>query len=117
MRRWRLFEEKDGKLFTLFHGVDGSRQIEEGVTYKASNRLVRDGTSKTWYHGGFHVFRNNAPISSYILRFTAPRRLVLVNVKVTGCKEKPTNENILLAQTMCVPKNAIRVVVKEGNDE
>lgn len=114
---WRLFEEKDGHLHTLFHGVNGRRRIEEGVWYEADDRLVRDGTSKTWYRGGFHVFYGTSPegIVDYINRFTKPRHLVLVNVCVDGEKRrKPTNSKILLASRMQVPLNAERITVKEA---
>lgn len=115
--RWRLFEQKGDDLYTLFHGVNGSRKIEEGVWYEADDRLVRDGTSKTWYPGGFHVFWGTNPegLIEYIDRFTKPRHLVLVKVEIAGkYRFKPTNKKILLADRMRVPFGAERITVKEA---
>lgn len=111
MLKWRLFEEKNGDLHTLFHGVDGSRRIVEDLWYRADNRLVRDGTSKTWYEGGFHVFADAQGLA-YLERFTKPRRLVAVQVLVDGLRPKPTNPEILLADWMMVPVGAMKLTVK-----
>lgn len=110
--KWRLFEEKNGELHTLFHGVHGSRQIEEDLWYRANNRLVRDGTSKTWYEGGFHVFADVQGLA-YLGRFKKPRKLVAVQVLVDGLRPKPTNGEVLLADWMMVPDGAMRLTVKE----
>lgn len=115
--RWRLFEQKGDKLFTLFHGIHGNRKVEEGVWYYADEKPVSDGSSSKTYLGGFHTFYGMAPheIEAYIGRFTKPRHLVLVNVCVGGWKRrKPTNRKILLASRMLVPLNAERITVKEA---
>ena len=113
MRKWRLFEEKDGELHTLFHGVDGSRKIREGEWYRADEKLVRDGTSRTWYAGGFHVFAHERSLE-YVDRFTKPRKLVAVEVEIKGrVRPKPTNPEILLVTWMRVPEGAERRTVKE----
>lgn len=112
MLKWRLFEVKNEALHTLFHGVDGSRRIDEGVWYEASERLVRDGTSKTWYNGGFHVFADESGLE-YLDRFKKPRDLVAVQVEIDGnIRPKPTNPNVTLASRMRVPVGAERRIVK-----
>lgn len=114
MKRWRLFEEKDGRLFTLFHGVDGSRHIPEGEWVTANMKRVYDGSNKRSYVAGFHVFADPDGLI-YGDRFKAPRRLVAVKVEVGGkVWPKPTNPTVLLAEKMRVPAGAERRVVKEA---
>jgi hypothetical protein len=104
---WRLFEVRDGDLYTLFHGIDGSRYVPEGEWLTASDKLVRDGTGDKWYPGGFHVFADESGLK-YLGRFRKPRKLVAVQVEVEGLTPKPTNPSILLARRMRVPVGAYR---------
>jgi hypothetical protein len=52
---YKIVREKDGKIFTLFHGTQGSRLLEPETWYEADQKVVNDGTSKTSYISGFHV--------------------------------------------------------------
>lgn len=108
---WRLFEEKDGGLYTLFHGLNGSRRIPEGQWFEADVRTVRDGSGDNWYLSGWHVFADESGLE-YLGRFRKPRRLVAVQVEVDNTWPKPTNPNILLARWMRVPVGAERRVVR-----
>lgn len=114
---WRLFEQahRGAPLKTLFHGVNGSRIVPHGVWLQADTRLVRDGTGDNWYHGGFHVVADMDTLLSYLNRFTAPRRLVAVEVNARGLRPKPTNPNILLADEMYVPTLPVVKEVYNGN--
>jgi len=111
MMYWRLFEERDGELYTLFHGTNGSRRIPPGRWIEASDKLVRDGVGR-WYQSGWHVFADESGLE-YLGRFRKPRRLVAVQVEVENTWPKPTNPNILLARFMRVPVNAPRRVVMD----
>ena len=101
MNAYRIFELKDGKLKTLFHGVDGSRVIERGRWYKAKTSIVTDGGQP--YRAGFHVFRTRAICRSYLRRFTADRQLVVRRVEVEDTWAKKTNPDVVLARWMFVP--------------
>lgn len=107
---WRLFEERDGQLYTLFHGLNGSRLIPEGQWFEAKGGLVRDGTGNKWYEAGWHVFADESGLE-YLGRFRKPRRLVAVQVEVDHTWPKPTNPNVLLARWMRVPHGAERVMI------
>lgn len=109
---WRLFEEKDGDLYTLFHGLNGSRRITEDQWLLADMRPVRDGANQHHYISGWHVFADESGLE-YLGRFRKPRRLVAVQVQVDETWPKPTNPNILLAAWMKVPAGAERRVVRD----
>lgn len=51
---YRIVEIKNGKMYSLFHGTDGSREIIPDQWNKANKKLVRDGTGKTYYDSGYH---------------------------------------------------------------
>lgn len=113
VKRWRLFEEKNGELHTLFHGVNGSRHIPIGQWITAETKPVYDGSNKRSYLAGFHVFADPQAVI-YADRFTAPRRIVAVEVEIAGDTwPKPTNPDILLVERMRVPENHERLVIKE----
>ena len=113
---WRLFEEKGGELHSLFHGVNGSRRVTEGVWLEADVRTVRDGAGDRWYLSGWHVFTDESGLD-YLGRFRKPRRLVAVQVEVDHTWPKPTNKDILLARWMRVPVGAERRVVREAHGD
>jgi hypothetical protein len=37
-------EVKKGKIFSLFHGTQGSRNLPAGIWLKADKKIVRDGS-------------------------------------------------------------------------
>ena len=51
---YKIVEVVDGAVRTLFHGLEGSRTMPEGVWLRADEKFVRDGSS-TWYLSGWHV--------------------------------------------------------------
>lgn len=108
---WRLFEEKDGALFTLFHGLNGSRRLPEGTWLEAAVKPVRDGAGNSYYQSGWHVFADESGLE-YLGRFRKPRRLVAVQVEVRGVRPKDTNPSVLLAEWMRIPVDAPRRVVR-----
>ena len=110
---WRLFEERDGELYTLFHGLYGSRRIPEGQWLQAEGKFVRDGANQNRYMSGWHVFADESGLE-YLGRFRKPRRIVAVQVEVGYNWPKPTNPNILLARWMRVPVNAPRRVMMDA---
>lgn len=112
MMYWRLFEERDGELYSLFHGCFGTRVILEGQWLMAQHKMVRDGANQDRYLSGWHVFADESGLE-YLGRFRKPRRLVAVQVEVDNTWPKPTNPDILLARWMRVPVGAPRRVVMD----
>ena len=116
MNKWRFFELKNGELHTLFHSVGASgRRIEKGKWLRARQGIVRDGRGR-YYRGGFHVFDSVEIAMEFIKKFRAARTIVAVPVQVRGrIRKKPTNNRILLAEFMRVPRKPYIVTMKEGN--
>jgi len=102
LRTKKIFEQKAGELFTLFHGIEGSRRVPRGVWLEAKEKEVRDGTGNARYISGFHVFRPDVDPEKYLSKFQKPRELIVVEVEVRGTRPKPTNPEVLLARFMRV---------------
>ena len=52
MIAYKIVELDDGHIKTLFHGLNGSRILPCNVWLKSEQKLVKDGTSKTFYESG-----------------------------------------------------------------
>lgn len=99
----RIFELKDGELFTLFHGINGTRRVPRNEWLHARVAPVTYGKGQRIWESGFHVFAPGVKPDDYMGRFTGDRELVIVNVWVKDVWEKPTNSTVWLARSMFVP--------------
>lgn len=89
IKAYKIVEVVDGKIKSLFHGLNGSRTMPEGVWIKADERMVRDGTGDRMYVSGWHVFLELHQAIHYLKRFTArPDLLKVVECKVRGIRPK-----------------------------
>ena len=82
--------EDDVRLKTLFHGVGGTRIIAPETWIEANEKMVRDGTSKTWYLSGWHVLLEESHAYEYLKSFKnrlEKLRVVPVMVKELRPKE------------------------------
>ena len=103
---WRLFECKDGKPHTLFHGNYGSRQLPMNDYIVSEKSIVYDGSDGTKYVSGFHVVPTEEEIKAYADQFHAPRHLVMCPVDVVGrvWEKSHSRANVYLARQMCIPR-------------
>jgi hypothetical protein len=105
--KFRLFELKGDDYYTLFHGVNGSRKMPIGTWIKAKQCITYDGSPKKTYRAGFHVFTSPDIIPAFLNKFRAKRTLVVARVLVRGrLREKPTNEDVMLAPEMFIINEA-----------
>ncbi len=80
---YKIMDYDDRKLFTLFHGNDGSRVIPMKEWVRASRyRLVTDGSSSTKYMSGWHVFKTLDEAKKYLTAFTNLWKKVIVKCYV-----------------------------------
>jgi hypothetical protein len=85
---YKIFENKEGSPFFIFHGLNGSRSIPLDTKLTAKERIVRDGNGRA-YLSGFHVVMNteNLDKTKNLFRITANR--VTAKVKCIDVREKP----------------------------
>ena len=99
MKIWyKIIERQNKTLKTLFHGVNRSRVLPVNKWLKADIKLVRDGTSKTWYKSGWHIADKNT-LENYIKSFTVPRDLIIRPCFAKNVwKKEHSRHNIYLAE-------------------
>ena len=104
MIAYRICELKDDSLYTLFYGISGSRKLNLGSTYTAIEKMVTDGDPKrsTPYKSGFHLLPSIQELKIYSNRFTADRKLVIVECEIEDIPriKGHSRSNVFLAKTM-----------------
>jgi hypothetical protein len=55
---YKVVERKYGKIYSLFHATQSSREIKLGVWNLADVKIVKDGTNSRYYLSGWHFFKN-----------------------------------------------------------
>jgi len=90
MIAYRICERKGEKLLTLFHAINGSREMPVGVWINADVKPVRDGSKNRAkeYISGFHCMTDIQEMRDFKRMFRKPRDLVLVECEVEGIRGK-----------------------------
>lgn len=83
---YRICEIKKGKLLTLFHGINRSRELKIEQWHKAVVKPVTDGNRKTSkvYKSGFHSLATIEETRIFAKKFRAPRYLCIVKCEIKG---------------------------------
>jgi len=104
---YRIVEIKYRHPHTLFHGMPGQngrrlRALPLNTWIQAERKLVADGGGQEPYESGFNVLLNREDCEKYLERFTAPRDLRVVEIKVRGeIRKKESNKGgVMLADEM-----------------
>jgi hypothetical protein len=76
---------EDGKLKTLFHGVNGTKTVKQWTPLTAKMTPgVRDGSSGPTYTAGWHVLETVEQARDYLKKFTNIKNKVIVQCKASG---------------------------------
>lgn len=105
IKAYKIVETDDsGNIKTLFHGVNGSRVIKLGAWIQATEKMVKDGSSKTKYLSGWHVLLHKNDAKEYLKSFKKRLdKLKIVEVIVKGIRPKShSNHPVYLAKEMFV---------------
>ena len=98
------YGKSEGWWSTLFHGIDGSKQVQEDVWLDAEVKYVRDGSGGTYYHSGIHVLPSLADALKYMENFDDPLDKTIVLVE---CKEYKKKKHARGAVYLC---NSIKIL-------
>lgn len=98
---WKLFNQRHGQPLTLYHGINGSRSVATDTWIQATERPVYNPGKKggTQFVSGFHYFNTRDEAVRYKDRFAPNNRrlLLLAQVEVDGCRQKPNSPAMLAA--------------------
>lgn len=97
----------DTKAFkTLFHGINGSREMPTDCWIQAERKLASDGTSKRKYISGFHILPTFDDCVEYARKFKNRSYRVIVQVQYRGTRKKRHSPSpVILADRMYIPSN------------
>jgi hypothetical protein len=100
---FRIMEVKRGFPYTLFHSVNGSRQVPMRQWVTADEKPVHDGSNGTEYISGFHCLPTVIDCMAYIRKFSAPRELGVYAIETEGLRPKfHSRDEVYLASHMYV---------------
>ena len=87
----------------LFHGINGSRILDQNVWIDAVVKPVKDGTSKTTYMSGWHIMPSAEECHSYLDKFKHVENKVVVRCEASGIRPKEHSpSNVFLADRIKV---------------
>jgi len=94
---YRVVEYKDGKIYSLFHGRKGNREIPMGFWNMAVQKMVRDGSGGKYYPSGWHCFENYSDAENFFksLKKKANRMIVPCEARYIRPKEGNRHNAVL----------------------
>ena len=104
-KEWfKIVDMKDGKVLTLFHGLDGSKTLPHSKWLIAKKEMVSDGKG-TKYLSGFHVIPSREECIEYLKRFKNVKYKYILPVYVQDIRKKEHSPyNVWLADKIFIPK-------------
>lgn len=106
MKCYKIVDQHDDVLKTLFHGVDGSRVLKKGEWLKAVIKDVRDGSCQKTYKSGFHILKTYEECKEYLKRFTHIDKKKIVKCKAMNVWSKiHSRSNVYLAEYIFIEEN------------
>lgn len=105
------YGKTDGWWSTLFHAIDGSKQVREGVWLHAAVKNVRDGSGGSYYDSGIHVLPSLADALKYMENFDTPldKTIVLVECREYR-KKKHARGNVYLCQSIKILEEVVVIL-------
>jgi len=87
---FKIVDIEKNKIKTLFHGLNGSRQLHFSNWYVAEKKMVTDGTTErsTKYLSGFHVIPSHKESVEYLKKFKNVKNKHILPCYVRGLRKK-----------------------------
>lgn len=104
MSFYKIVLNEDGVLKTLYKGIEGSRTLRFNEWMKATKKWSTDGSGQKPYLTGIHVFKDKKIAKDYLNNFRTERPRVVVECEAKGLRQKPSNENVYLADEIYIEK-------------
>jgi len=112
---FKVFLIENGKLKNLFKGINGTRTIKFNTWLEAEKKMSVDGSGQDPYLTGIHVLKDKKKAIEYLNNFRTDKNRVIVKCKAKGLRQKPTNDNVYLADNLYVPRQNFEEVMENGN--
>jgi len=110
---YKIFDERNGKPTTLYHGVRGSKTLPLDQYVIAERKIVKDAKGNNYYESGFHLLNSVSACARYLNLFKnlASKRVCKVYVPeyssiwLKNTKRKRKGAQVSLAGIMCIDKH------------
>lgn len=103
-KAYKVFVIEEKSLKNLFRGIEGTRTIEFNTWLRAENKMSVDGSGQDPYLTGIHCLLDKEKAINYLDNFRTDKNRIVLEVKVDGIRQKPTNDNVYLADWLYVDK-------------
>lgn len=82
---YRIVEIKNGKVMSLFHGTNKSREIKLDQWNTADKKQVRDGSGNRYYLSGWHVLTGKEECQKFFMdTFRIKENRYIIKCEVRG---------------------------------
>ena len=96
---YKIFDIGKNGPKTLFHGINGTRELKLNKWLTAKMPIVNDNAQS--YRAGFHLLKTLKETKAYFDKFKNKRNRCIIEVHVdenAGLWKKKTSKNVLLAK-------------------
>ena len=101
---YKIVIKENNLIKTLFHGVNRTRILPINSWLKADKKIRKDGSNGKEYLTGFHCFKSKEKAIKFMNRFRTNKNRIIVECKAKGLRQKPTNQNVFLADEIYINK-------------
>tara|TARA_R110001599_G_scaffold141167_1_gene321450 strand:+ start:115 stop:447 length:333 start_codon:yes stop_codon:yes gene_type:complete len=103
MLLYKIFEEKNGKLYNLFHSmIKGSREVELNTTYHNRPKMIRDGGSSTYFQSGIHAHYEVESTKEWLKRYNDDNRHIYICEGEVREDKKTSNGKVALCDEIII---------------
>jgi hypothetical protein len=82
---YRIVEIKNGKVMSLFHGTNKSREIKLDQWNTANKKMVRDGSNGEYYLSGWHTLTSREECQKFFMdTFRIKENRYIIKCEVRG---------------------------------
>lgn len=101
---YKIMDEKNGVLHTLFHGIDGSKAVPLNQWLKAEKKMSIDGSGGTEYLTGWHIIPSYDECVEYLNNFKNRENKVIAVCSARGDlrQKEHSRSNVLLADEIMI---------------
>ena len=102
---------ESGVLKNLFKGIEGSRTLPTNQWLRAENKWSVDGGGQKPYLTGIHCLLDKEKAVDYLDNFRTDRNRVIIECHAKDLRQKPTNENVYLADWLYIPADNLLEII------
>lgn len=87
-KHFKIVDRINGQIQTLFHGINGAKQMPLNAWVEANIKMVRDSKNGPEYLSGFHVLETVEGCKNYLRRFKNLKHKDIVPCFISGKRKK-----------------------------